>query len=207
MPLTQQRPRPVIPGLPVYRLSAAQYEAMLEAGILDPEERLELLEGWLVPKMTKNAPHIGSGILLGRLFARILPEGWCFAAEATIAAGAFSLPEPDGAILRGKGEIYFRRRPVPADLALVIEIADASLSSDIETKPAIYGRAGIPFYWVIVVRAGQERIEVFSEPFVEDDGETAGYRKRAAFHLGERLPVILDGVTIAEVDVRELIPL
>ena len=49
---------PAVPDVPIYRLKVAQYEAMTAAGILTEDDRVELLEGWLVEKISKNPPHI-----------------------------------------------------------------------------------------------------------------------------------------------------
>src|SRR4051794_8353898 len=51
-------PDPNIPTVPIYRLSVEQYHAMIEHGILQSGDAVELLEGWLVAKMTKHPPHI-----------------------------------------------------------------------------------------------------------------------------------------------------
>ena len=46
-----------VPTEPIWRLSVAQYHQMIQAGILTDDDPVELLEGWLVPKMPKNPPH------------------------------------------------------------------------------------------------------------------------------------------------------
>ena len=46
-----------IPTMPIYRLSVAQYHAMIEQGILTKNDRVELIRGWLVPSMGYNPPH------------------------------------------------------------------------------------------------------------------------------------------------------
>src|SRR5829696_8131874 len=65
-----------IPDVPIYRLSVAQYHAMAEAGILDEDAPVELLEGWLVCKMTKKRPHSIGLQLTRESLERSLPVGW-----------------------------------------------------------------------------------------------------------------------------------
>jgi len=48
---------PVIPDLPIYQLSVEQYHELLRAGVLSDDDRVELLNGWMVPKMSNNPPH------------------------------------------------------------------------------------------------------------------------------------------------------
>jgi len=197
---------PAIPELPVYRLTVEQYEAMLAAGILNADDRVELLSGWLVPKMTKNSPHIVAGMLVSQLFTRLLPPDWCLAPQAPVIAGIDSLPEPDFAILRGAPRDYKKRRPNPGDVGLVIEIADSSVEKDTETKWEIYGRAGICLYWVLIVREGEERLQVFTEPFSDPTAEAAGFRRQETFLAGQTVPLVLDGTLVGEIAVDDLLP-
>ena len=59
-----------------YRLSVEQYEQMVGEGIFPKRDRIELIEGQLVEKMTKNPPHsVTVGLCLDVLGAA-LPAGW-----------------------------------------------------------------------------------------------------------------------------------
>jgi hypothetical protein len=61
-----------VPPFPVYRLNVAQYQRMVETGVLTDEDRVELLEGWLVPKVTKKQPHhVAAGKFNDRLVALV----------------------------------------------------------------------------------------------------------------------------------------
>ena len=68
-------PQRDIPDAPIYRLSVAQYHAMAEAGILTAEDRVELLQGWLVAKMSKNPPHVLASTLIRRARLGASPSG------------------------------------------------------------------------------------------------------------------------------------
>jgi hypothetical protein len=67
---------PDIPTVPIYRLTVAQYHAMAEAGILGEDDPVELLEGWLVKKMTKHRPHSRATLRTRRALERLLTAGW-----------------------------------------------------------------------------------------------------------------------------------
>lgn len=45
-----------VPDEAIWRLTVEQYHHMIQAGILTEDDPVELLEGWLVTKMSKN-PH------------------------------------------------------------------------------------------------------------------------------------------------------
>src|SRR5205807_4066795 len=83
-----------VPTEPIYRLSVAQYHAMARHGILDEDAPVELLEGWLVQKMTKHRPHSRCTHRTRRALERILPAGWYVDTQEPVTT-AESEPEPD----------------------------------------------------------------------------------------------------------------
>ncbi len=125
------------------------YHRMLRAGILSPEDRVELLEGQIVEMVPQNPPHASriddGGDYLKALFAQRAKVR--VQLPVTLAPG--SEPEPDFAIVRPDPNRYRDRHPGPQDILLLIEVADATLTRDRTHKAAIYAKAGIPEYWII----------------------------------------------------------
>jgi Uma2 family endonuclease len=187
-----------IPTLPMYRLSVAQYHAMLEAGILLSGDPIELLEGWLVLKMTKNPPHTATNRRTQRVLESILPTGWFITAQDPLTISPRNEPEPDILIVRGDSEEFAKRHPVPADVAVAMEISDSTLRTDRGVKLRIYARAGIPFYWLLNLVDGQ--LEVSSEP------KDSTYQQTAIYTRDEMVALNLDGQEIARINVSELLP-
>src|SRR5687768_4706512 len=111
---------------PVFRLSVEQYHTMIETGGLTDDDPVELLEGVLVFKPSKNPKHGVAVRLLTTVMDRLLPPDWHFLAQepVTLADGE---PEPDGAVVHGDARSYPNRHPGPADVAIVIEVADTTL--------------------------------------------------------------------------------
>ena len=99
--------------------------------------------------------------------------------------------------MRGTIRDYSRRSPGPADIALVVEVADSSLDDD-RKQSEIYGRAGIPFYWIVNLVDGQ--VEVYSNP------GPAGYQTLDVLAPGHVLAVIIDGVEVGEIPVADILP-
>jgi hypothetical protein len=100
-----------VPTSAYYRLSLEQYHAMRERGLLTSGDRVELLAGMLITKITKNPSHIRSTMSLNRFVGRLLPDGWCFGTETPLALpqevlGRDSEPEPDFTIMRGDPNDY-----------------------------------------------------------------------------------------------------
>src|SRR5438552_16305840 len=170
----------------VYRLTVDQYHAMIDAGVLTEDDSVELLEGVLVFKMPKNPPHTYSTQSAMRCFQGILPEPWLYRVQepVTLTDGE---PEPDGAIVRGALRDYLERHPGPADTALIIDVADSTLSQDRGIKLRSYARAGIPTYWII--NLVERCIEVYTRPNAAVAEPT--YDHRHVFAASDKLSVVL----------------
>ena len=69
--------RAAFPPMPVCRLDVEQYEEMIRAGIIMEDDPVELLDGWLVPKMTQNPPHVLVAELVRNAIDHVVPQGWC----------------------------------------------------------------------------------------------------------------------------------
>lgn len=185
----------------LYRLSVDQYHAMARAGILTENDNIELIEGWLVRKMTKYPPHAISTVLVREALHSILPDGWFVNSQDPITTGD-SEPEPDGFVVRGSVRDYRDGPPGPRDLALVVEVADTSLAFDRGTKKRLYARARIITYWI--VNLNQRQIEVYTRP--TGTGRRADYRERRDYAEGDRVPLIVNEVAVAELSVADLLP-
>jgi Uma2 family endonuclease len=184
-----------------YRLSVDKYHRMIDAGILEEGEPIEPLEGYLVPKLTKHPPHFTAFQRARKRIEALAPMGWEVRAQGPITL-IDSEPEPDIAVARGDEATYDHRHPGPADLALVVEVAHSSLSLDRELKGRIYARAGIVEYCIVNVIDLQ--IEVYTQP----SGPTAApaYAHRQDYRPGDSLPLVLDGVTVGQIAVSEVLP-
>src|SRR5262245_63406309 len=113
------------PPFPVRRFSVDEYHRLIGAGVFPPDDKSELLDGWITPKMTRNPPH---DAILDLVKDALLAHatGWRVRVQSAITL-ATSEPEPDVAIAVGPAMRYLTRHPGPADLALVVEVADSSL--------------------------------------------------------------------------------
>ena len=185
----------------LYRLDVRQYEEMTRLGILTENDKVELLEGLIVTKMTRYAPHIVATLVAFARLSAMLPEGWFATKEDPITVDK-SEPEPDAAIIRGAVQDYLVRKPSATDVGLVIEVADSSLAHDRTVKKRIYARSGIPVYWI--VNLNDRRVEVHEVPTGPCD--TPEYQNMTIVNENETLAVILEGREIGRVAANELLP-
>ena len=140
---------PLAPPLPIHRFTVEQYHRLGELGLLTPEDRVELLEGWIVRKMNQRPIHGFIVRLLNEFFMRELPNGWICQCQLPITT-AHSEPEPDVAILKGEQLDFHDKHPPGKACRLLIEVADTSLERD-RAKASIYRDAGVQEYWIINV--------------------------------------------------------
>ncbi len=189
------------PPLPVCRFTVETYEEMIRAGIITEDDPIELLDGWITPKMTKNAPHVLSLESVRDELSRILPDGWCIQSQQPMRLAA-SMPEPDVMVIRGNRQSYRDHLPGAEDVGLVVEVSDASLTRDQVIKKLIYAQAGIPCYWL--VNLIDRRIEEYTEPAAS--GESADYRQRRDYSADGEIVLVLDGGRVAGIRVCDLLP-
>ena len=185
----------------LWRISVDHYHEMVNAGILTDDDPIELLEGLLVQKMSKNPPHRAVTLLLRRTLERLIELGWYIDSQEPITT-LDSEPEPDVTIVRGDTLDYLDRHPGPEAIALVIEVADATLRRDRGIKKRLYARAGIPIYWI--VNLNQLQIEVYSQP--DQTAPVPDYRQQQVYQGVDQVPVILDGIEVGQLLVSDVLP-
>lgn len=190
-----------LPPEPVLQFTVAQYHEMARTGILVDGEPIELLEGWLVNKMTKYPPHSVATFETRRVLERLVPAGWLVDTQEPITTHD-SEPEPDVAVVRGSRRDYLDHHPSPRDVGLLVEVADTSLDRDRGWKKRIYAAAGIPCYWI--VNLIDRQVEVCTQP--SGAGPRADYASREVFQPGDSIPLLLDNVATGLVAVNDLLP-
>lgn len=185
---------------PLFRMTVEQYEAMVDSGALSSKDRVHLINGYLVVKMTQKPPHVTADDLLGAELARIVPANHYYvrAARPIRLPERDSEPEPDRVVVRGTIRDYEGQHPGPADIVLVAEVADSSLADDRKLAAEVYGPAGLPVYWI--VNLVHRQVEVYTDP-----GPT-GYGSRVVYPEGQSVPVVIDGQPLGQIAVADILP-
>ncbi len=133
----------------LHRLSVADYHHMGEVGILGPELRTELIEGEIIEMTPIGPTHGGTVNLLGSILLNAVRNEVIVSIQNPIRLDDYSEPQPDLAVLRRKADFYRSAHPGPADILLIIEVADTTLRYDRDVKLPLYARAGIPEAWLV----------------------------------------------------------
>lgn len=139
---------------------------MLEAGIFEDDEPLELLNGELIVVSPQGPSHRTLTVITHQLLAQAYGTDVHVQDHSPIMTSEYSLPEPDVAIIRGAPRDYLDRLPGPDDVLLVVEIAVTNLPAA-QAKVAIYAAAGVPAYWLVDVT--ERVVIVHTDPDPEPD--------------------------------------
>ena len=141
--------------------TVAEYAAMAEAGILQEDERIELLAGEIVRMAPIGDPHLFGTDSLTTLMVPALAGRAIVRVRGSIRLDDHSAPQPDLALLRPRDD-YYAESATPADVFLVIEVADSSLDFDRGPKSDLYAAAGIREFWIANLRTGE--VEARTDP-------------------------------------------
>lgn len=194
-------PQLPLPPYPVWRFSVDEYHRLLENGILTEDSRVELLEGWIVPKLPHSPAHDRSIELTDEALRRLLPPLWRIRIQSVITTDD-SEPEPDLAVVRGSIRGAGNRHPAPSEIGQLVEVSESTLASDRIGKGRLYAQANIPIYWII--NLVEAHLEVYTDP--SGPAAPATYRRRQDYLPGDLVPVVLDGQPIGSVAVSDLLP-
>jgi Uma2 family endonuclease len=148
------------PALPLWRLTRARYDRMVDAGILGENDKVELLDGLLVAREPQGSRHAMVVVLVRAALDKAFGARYHVREEKPVALDDLSEPEPDVVVVAGRARDYATAHP--ARPVLIVEVADSSLRLDRVRKGTLYARAGIAEYWV--VNLVDEVLEVFRDP-------------------------------------------
>lgn len=147
------------PAAVTRRLSVDDAIRMSEAGILAETERVELVEGVLVEMSPEGQRHIGLVASLTQLFVLTYAPEHGVSIQSTLWLHEHGFRVPDVVVTDAP---ISERPPRPEEIALVLEVADSSLASDLQPKARDYAVYGVPEYWVLDLRG--RRLVAHSEP-------------------------------------------
>lgn len=117
---------------------------MAEADVFAPDDRVELLDGEVLDMAASDSRHAGCVNRLTYLFVSRLRERSVVAVQNPIEVDEYSEPQPDVVLLRPRADFYSNHHALPADVLLVIEVADTTLRFDLERKTTLTSRGGYP---------------------------------------------------------------
>ncbi|HVA49071.1 MAG TPA: Uma2 family endonuclease [Pirellulales bacterium] len=142
--------------------SVAEYDQMVETGILREDDRLELIEGEIVAMSPIGSPHAACVRRLTRVLPRLLGDRTQLSVQCPVVIPDWSEPNPDVALLVPRDDDYVDAHPLPRQVQVLIEVADSSLAYDTQVKAPLYAKAGIRELWIVDLKA--KRVVVYTRP-------------------------------------------
>jgi Uma2 family endonuclease len=170
-------------------ITVTEYHRMGEVGILNENDRVELIEGELVAMAPIGSDHSGTVNLLSRLLVMAVGDRGVVAVRGPVRLDDLSEPQPDLSVLRPRDDNYRSALPLPPDVLLIIEVAKSSLQYDRTVKRALYARHGIPELWIVNLQGNE--IEVCRAPVGEEYSSVSPVGREATLEIA-----LLPGVTI-----------
>ncbi|HAJ63333.1 MAG TPA: hypothetical protein DCP31_32310 [Cyanobacteria bacterium UBA8543] len=183
------------------RFSLSDYHRLIELGFLTENERVELIRGELMQMVAKGTPHTVCNTSLVYEVTMLLQRRAIVRGQEPISLPPNSEPEPDLVIARNRGDRYLSSHPSPADILLVVEVADSTLKYDQEVKLPLYAESGISDYWIFNLLAGC--LEVYTRPYQDLQGNF-GYANKQVFL--QNASVTLPGFSDLSLDLSSVFP-
>jgi len=152
---------------------------MIELGMLKDYEKAEIIEGELIQKMPIAERHSAVVEKLNEILRDELGKSISLRNQQPVRFGEYNEPEPDLAILQRREDFYSGNKPVPKDVLILIEVSDATLKYDRNTKLALYAEAEIPEVWI--VNLPNDLIEIHQKP------SSGIYQLTKIFKRGEQI--------------------
>lgn len=172
-----------------HRLTVAEYHRMAETGIFSPDARVELIEGEVIDMPPIGSPHAGTVGFLGKRLEYAAGNLSLVFVQNPIFLDMNNEPQPDLMLLRPRPDFYRSSHPTPADVFLIVEVADTSLAYDTQIKLPLYARYGIPEVWLADL--SNRRFLVHRTP------AAAGFQEvQPLSDLSAVSPLLLSGVTV-----------
>jgi Uma2 family endonuclease len=160
------------------RFRVEDFHKMMKAGIIPEESGWEVIDGYLIDKMTIGSKHASVIRRLSKLLERKVGEIALISGQNPVHIDDYNEPEPDIALLKPRADFYATSHPTPEDVLIAIEISDSTLVYDREIKKTLYA-AGIAEYWLVNLQNGT--VGFYAQP---KDGN---YRLTIISEAGEML--------------------
>jgi Uma2 family endonuclease len=182
------------------RFTVDDYYQMARAGILKPDDRVELIDGEIVQLSPIGSPHATGVTRVTNVCYGHFTDRAVIRVQNPVHLDGHSEPEPDVALLRPRDDLYASGHPGPADVLLIIEVADTSSAYDRRVKLPLYARFGIPETWLLLVESAdgtevsrrRPALEVHRGPSLD------GYKEVRRLRRGQRIaPLAFPDVEIA----------
>lgn len=161
------------------RFRVEDFRRMTEVGILPEESGWEIIDGYLIDKMSIGSRHASTVKRLNRKLSLLIGDRAIISVQDPIHIDEYNEPEPDIALLNLREDFYAESHPTPEEVLLVIEVADSTVEADRTIKKTLYAEAGIAEFWLVNLK--ENTVERYSSP------KNGNYRLAEILESGETI--------------------
>lgn len=171
------------------RFRVEDFRRMTEVGILPEESGWEIIDGYLIDKMSIGSRHASTVKRLNRKLSLLIGDRAIISVQDPIHIDEYNEPEPDIALLNLREDFYAESHPTPEEVLLVIEVADSTVEADRTIKKTLYAEAGIAEFWLVNLK--ENTVERCSLP------KNGNYRLAEILESGETIKAgMLENLTL-----------
>jgi len=134
-----------------YIFTVADYNRLIEVGILEEDDRVELIDGEIVEMTPIGHRHAACVKRLNWLLGRALGADATIGVQDPIQLGDRSEPQPDVSVLRPSPNFYASAHPTAEDIFLLVEVSESSARIDRQIKVPLYARHAVAEVWIVDV--------------------------------------------------------
>lgn len=161
------------------RFTVEEFHKMTEAGILPEESGWEIIDGYLIDKMSIGSRHASVVKRLNRRLTLLFTDKAVVSVQDPIHIDKYNQPEPDIALLKPREDFYEEGHARPVDVLLLVEVSDSTVETDRDIKRTLYSEAGIEEFWLVNLK--ENTVECYSSP------KNGNYRLAQIFEAGETI--------------------
>jgi Uma2 family endonuclease len=176
------------------RFTVDEYYRMAEAGILKPEDRLELIDGEVIEMSPIGNKHAGRVNRAADLFMNVFRGKATVAVQNPVRLDQYNELQPDLVLARLDPDYYASRHPAADDVILVFEVADTSLRRDRDIKLPIYAMLGIPEVWIEDLK--YDEILIFRNPIRDQYDTSLTVRRGESLSVAAFPDIVLNAETV-----------
>lgn len=175
--------------LPHRRFTSHDLARMVEAGLIDPDERIELIDGEIIDMGSEGEAHWNARAKLVNWLVRRLPESIMLAPDGPLRLSAENEPEPDFYLYRADMNVNDVRGD---SVLLVVEISDTSLSKDKLVKAPLYAAHGVKEYWIVDLASRTTLVHRHPQAGAFSEPEVVGFDEPLSIALAAPLSIKLN---------------
>ncbi len=177
------------------KITVDEYYEMARTGLIDPDARVELIEGEIVAMAPIGTPHGYVVDVLNDRIAAVVHGRAILRVQGALRLSNRTELQPDLSILKLPSEQYRAKQASASDALLVIEVSDTTLRKDTRVRVPLFARHGVPEVWIVDLQ--RKCVRFFRSPA---DGQ---YQQVSVNSEPEMAPI--PGVPGASIDLAKLV--